>query len=316
MKLILYNDDFGVTFGLTHAVKQSYLNGTTTSTSLRTNGHAFRYALDEILPAIPGLEVGLHVNLTEGPPTADPALVPGLVNGQGFFRRSFTDYYFGLRGRGNLLAQIEVEIRAQFEEAAAHGLKLNHVNGHQHVHMIPPIFEILCRAVKDHGVKFIRIPREPFFLAPCWTENRHMICRLNLLKHFLLRHLSLRSSETLDRFGLESVGCFIGVLYTGRMTVKVLERALKMMQRRRIEMAEVLFHPADVDHEGDLTVKRVRVPEYYYLKERRIEKENLLSSEMKRLIIREKIRAVTHQMLDDDSLKGQKGWNATQGPFV
>ncbi len=302
MKLLLYNDDFGVTFGLTNAVRQSYLNGTTTSTSIRTNGHAFRYALQEVLPGIPGLEVGLHINLTEGPPTADTSLVPALVDGRGFFRKSFSDYYFGLRGRRDLLAQIEVEIRAQFEEAASQGLTLNHVNGHQHVHMIPPIFEILCRAMSDYRLKFIRVPLEPFFLAPCWKENRHMICQLNLLKHVLLRHLSLRAFETLERFGLKSVGCFIGVLYTGRMTVKVLKRALQMMEKRGIETAEVLFHPADVDHDGDRGVKRVRVPEYYYLKERKIEKENLLSSEMKRLILGDKIRTVNHRMLEAESI--------------
>lgn len=298
MKLILYNDDFGVTYGLTNAVKESFLNGTTTCASIRTNGLAFRYAVEEVMPAIPGLELGLHVNLTEGPPNADPSKVSRLIDRHGFMRRSFLGYYVALRQDRELLREIEIEIRAQFEEAVRCGLKINHVNGHQHVHMIPPVFNITCRLMREFGVKFIRVPLEPFFFSPCLEDSRHMLCHLNPVKHLLLWRLSLKALTTMRQYDLSCVGCFIGILYTGRMNVGVLKRAVKNLEQRCIDVAEVLFHPADIDHEKDAEARGKRVPHYYYSAERRFEKENLLSLEMSQFFTDRGIELVNHGLLE------------------
>ncbi len=306
MKLILYNDDFGATHGLTDAVKQSFLNGTTTSASVRTNGAAFRYAVEEVLPAIPGLEVGLHVNLTEGPPQASPAEVPRLIDPRGFLKRSFVDYYLSARHDAEVLKQVEIEIRAQFEKAAGCGLRMNHVNGHQHVHMIPGIFEMVCRMMTDYGMKFIRIPSEPFFVTRRFLDNHHMVSHLNPVKHWILRRLTPDARRVMEGYGLKCVGCFVGVLYTGRMNLGVLKKAVEKIEKRCIDAAEVLFHPADTDHEKDQGEKGVRIPRYYYLKERRLEKESLLSSEMREFLEIRKIQLVTHSDLERS---GFPGWN-------
>ena len=298
MKLILYNDDFGATYGLTNAVKESFLNGTTTCASLRTNGVAFRYAVEEIMPAIPNLELGLHVNLTEGPPQASPSDVPRLINGRGYLKRSFLDYYLSTRQDPEILRQIEIEVRAQFEKAAASGLKLNHVNGHQHVHMIPGIFEIVCRMMNEYGMDFIRIPSEPFFVSPCFHDTQHMVCHLNPLKHWVLRRLTPNALQVMNRHGLKCVGCFVGVLYTGRMNVEILRKAVEKIEKRCIGSAEVLFHPADTDHEQDQPEKGTRVPGYYYRKERRLEKDSLLSHQMREFLRQRKIQLVNHQELE------------------
>jgi len=303
MKLILYNDDFGATYGLTQAVRESYLNGTTTCASIRTNGLAFRYAVEEVIPTIPGLELGLHVNLTEGPPQASPSEVPKLINSHGYLKRSFLDYYLTARQDAELLRQIEIEVRAQFEKAAQSGLVLNHVNGHQHVHMIPSVFEIVCRIMSDYGMKFIRIPSEPFFFSPCFHDTRHMICNLNLLKFLLLRRLSLRAIETMKTSKLKWVGCFVGILYTGRMSLEAFDRAISKLQRRNLDAAEVLFHPADIDHEKDIHSRGTRVPDYYYLRERKMEKEYLLSQKMKEILRDRGIELVNHRLLESSKFR-------------
>ena len=297
MKLILYNDDFGATYGLTQAVRESYLNGTTTCASIRTNGLAFRYAVEEVMPTIPGLELGLHVNLTEGPPQAGPGNVPRLVDRRGYLRRSFLEYYWALPRQPELLKETEIEVRAQFEKAVQSGLALNHVNGHQHIHMIPAVFKMVCRIMSDYGIKYIRIPSEPFFFSPCFHDTRHMICNLNLLKFLLLRRLSLRAIETMKTFKLKWVGCFVGILYTGRMSLEAFDQAIKKLQQRNLDAAEVLFHPADINHEKDIPSRGNRVPDYYYLPERKEEKEYLLSRKMKEILRDRGIELVNHRSL-------------------
>ena len=104
-----------------------------------------------------------------------------------------------------------------------------------------------------------------------------MILNLNPIKHFLLNRLSMQAIKIIRNYGLFCVGCFVGVLYTGNMTVKTFKSAIFKLRRLNISVAEVLFHPANIDCSEDMKEKGLRIPEYYYLKERCMEKKNLLS---------------------------------------
>ena len=147
-------------------------------------------------------------------------------------------------------------------------------------------------------MKYIRIPQEPFFLCPGFEDNRHMVCHLNPVKHLLLRRLSGKALPVLKRYGLTWVGCFVGILYTGRVTVDVFKKAIRKLERRGVEAAEILFHPANIDDRNDAAAKGGRVPHYYYLKERKIEKQNLLSREMTTFLQQRQIELVTHRTLE------------------
>jgi hypothetical protein len=82
------------------------------------------------------------------------------------------------------------------------------------------------------------------------------------------------------------------------MTVNVVKSAVKKLKQRRIDAAEVLFHPADIEHEKDTPARGNRIPRYYYLKERRIEKEHLLSLELREFLEERRIELVTHRAFE------------------
>jgi chitin disaccharide deacetylase len=68
-------------------------------------------------------------------------------------------YFF----KPSLRGQLEREIRAQLERFRATGLRLDHVNGHLNMHLHPVIFRILLREAERHGIRAIRLTRDPFF---------------------------------------------------------------------------------------------------------------------------------------------------------
>jgi predicted glycoside hydrolase/deacetylase ChbG (UPF0249 family) len=60
---------------------------------------------------------------------------------------------------------IEAEVEAQLERFKATGLRLNHVDGHLNVHLVPAVVNTLCRLLPRFGTPEVRVPREGLGLA-------------------------------------------------------------------------------------------------------------------------------------------------------
>ena len=82
--LIVNADDLGWTEGVNRGITDAHRNGIVTSTSLLANGAAFQSGV-ELARSTPGLGVGVHLNLSDGPPVAPPETVTSLVNFSGEF---------------------------------------------------------------------------------------------------------------------------------------------------------------------------------------------------------------------------------------
>src|SRR5579871_2214342 len=80
--LIVNADDLGWSDGVNRGIAEGHRNGIVTSASLLANGVAFASAL-ELARATRGLGVGVHLNLSDGPPCADPESVPSLLGSDG-----------------------------------------------------------------------------------------------------------------------------------------------------------------------------------------------------------------------------------------
>ena len=91
MKAIFHNDDFGLTYGFTDAIKDSFQNGVTTSTSLRTNGFAYKYAVKLSKGPLRKIGLGLHVNITQG-----KAHTKGEVEKFGVYKYNFRKLFLKL----------------------------------------------------------------------------------------------------------------------------------------------------------------------------------------------------------------------------
>ena len=62
------------------------------------------------------------------------------------------------------LVEIEREFNAQLEKVLDCELPISHIDSHQHIHMLPKVFEITARLAEKYGVKQIRILNERFRL--------------------------------------------------------------------------------------------------------------------------------------------------------
>lgn len=204
--VIIHADDFGLAPGINRAIEEGLETGALHSASILLGGAHAEAAL-AWAASHPEFDFGVHLNLTQGRPVLAEERVPSLVDKDGRF--------FPL---GSLLArlalgrvepqEIVAEWRAQIAVTRGAGVRISHLDSHQHVHLIPKIFRgaAVRLATEEHVV--LRAMDGPGASSPTHPRLKEMglaiATRLAVGRRF--RHLiaargagiPLRDHPTLD----------------------------------------------------------------------------------------------------------------------
>jgi len=284
--IIVSADDLGLSRGITDGILDAVDNGCVTSTSIVANGTAFEYAIEQYLVR-PGLGLTVHLNLMEGRPLSRADGVDLLVDRKGRFCRSFPSLLLGYARAGDELRrrmhdQVKVEMRAQILRVSRRlgqetGLR---VDGHQHYHMIPFVFDALMELNEEFRFSYVRLLDEPFFLLDGRALSVRNHLGPNLLKHLLLKALAARARRILRARDIAHCHRFVGLLFSGNMTERSVRSALGRIRRRdRDELVELLLHPGQAAAgEEDLWAGRPELAAYYYSAQRERERDTLKSA--------------------------------------
>lgn len=166
-RLIINADDFGLTDGVNRGIIDCHKAGTVTSTTLMVNGEEAAAAA-ALAADNPGLGVGLHINLTSGPPTLPPERVASLVGRDGCFPgavKMIARLSTATVDRGEL----DAEVSAQIEACRALGVEPTHVDSHHHMHAHPVVGASLSRVCPPAGITkergYALAPHSPKALA-------------------------------------------------------------------------------------------------------------------------------------------------------
>ncbi len=140
-------DDYAMTPGVSRGILEALEAGALTATSAMTTSPTWAEAAPALLPHVGRVDLGLHLNLTSGAPLGPmPALAPGgrLPSVGAILRMART---------GALpLDEIADEVGRQMDRfAAVLGRAPDHVDGHQHVHVIGPVRSLLFAALEKRG---------------------------------------------------------------------------------------------------------------------------------------------------------------------
>ena len=143
--------------GITDAISSRTATASSSSTSLMANMPASEYAVSR-LASVPGLGIGVHLNICAGRPILHPRQVPSLLAANGQFhspsammRRLWT---WRISGR-----ELESEFRAQIQWATQRGISPTHADSHHHMHIYPAAAVPFARALAAEGIRCARAPR-------------------------------------------------------------------------------------------------------------------------------------------------------------
>ena len=246
-RIIFSADDFGLTPSVNEAVEQAHRHGILDAASLMVAAPAAADAVQRAR-AMPGLRVGLHLVVIEGPAVSPAHDIPALIGPDGEFPSNQLglgiDYFF----RPSVRRQLAAEIRAQFAAFAATGLTLDHANAHKHMHLHPTVGRMMIEIGREFGLRSVRVPAEPpSVLAQCGTQVGLGDRVLHGWTRLLRRQVRRAGMQALDH-------CF-GLAWSGHMTQ---DRVLRLLAQMPSGRSEIYFHPG-VERDG--TLRRL-MPDY------------------------------------------------------
>ena len=237
LKRIFNADDFGISKGVNAAIEQAHKKGILNSTSLMINQ---KYAGEAIEAAkqMPNLEVGLHINLTNETPAANPQDIPLLVGENGKLKNGFVNLLIlSFLHPRELAQQTEIEIKAQIKKYLQSGLKLEHLDAHRHVHLIPVIFKVVKKLAGEYNVTRIRVMNENIFNTIKQNRSRSYLFDGGIIKYLLLRFLSWWNGYKSDVY-------FYTILFTCKISSEQFEN---VKIPHGYKAVEVMIHPGRPD---------------------------------------------------------------------
>jgi hopanoid biosynthesis associated protein HpnK len=241
--LVVTGDDFGSSADVNGAIVGAHRLGVLTAASLMVTGAAAEEAV-ALARENPTLAVGLHLVLVDGRAALPMGQIPNLVGPGGLFPRS--PLRAGLRYRFSRAARSELrlEIREQLEGFRRTGLRLDHLDGHHHLHLHPVVIDVLLELSREFEIPTIRLPSEE--LGTAFALDRHNRIR-NAVWSPIFRALRRRAAVRLASAGIGFAHRVYGLFATGAVDEAYLLRLLPRMRGTRVEL---YAHPSLAEADG------------------------------------------------------------------
>jgi chitin disaccharide deacetylase len=235
-RLIIHADDFGLNEKVNAGILKAHLEGNLTSASVMANGAAFEHAV-EICSTLQTLDIGVHLTLVGERPILAGDKVKTLVNTRGRFHdhaRQFVQRYFcGFIS----LNDVRLELDAQIQKVLNTGIRISHLDSHQHLHMLPSILKVSVELAKKYNIPSIRFPREKFYFE-MFREWRLLPRIMQLLVLGIFCYLGRNMDAVRTDF-------FFGFLFGGNLNKQNFLKILKRLPQSGI--CEIMCHPGAGD---------------------------------------------------------------------
>ena len=233
-KLIVNADDFGRHVLINDAVIQGHVEGCITSATLMPSAAAFDDAVSKAA-AHPTLGVGVHLTLIGEKPLLPPEQIPSLVDENGHLAEKYPQFMARFFKGAIRLDEVRAELAAQMQKVIASGLRVTHIDSHQHLHVLPGVIDIALELAAAHNINAVRIPSVPLsFTGGYSCTPGQFVGRSGLI---FLAALARRKAR---QRGFRTPDHFYGIVAGGGLREASL---LEILQKLPAGSTEIMIHP-------------------------------------------------------------------------
>ncbi|HNX58164.1 MAG TPA: ChbG/HpnK family deacetylase [Spirochaetota bacterium] len=240
-ELIITADDFGLSPAINRAITDLYIKKAVTRTSLLINSEFTGNALSLMQKQCPDMPVGIHLTLTCGRCCSNTKDIPLLSDASGNMKLTYGKLLLLIMNpftKKKILRQIEIEFEAQLMTLKKRNIRVSHMDGHQHVHMMPGIFPIVAKLAEKNAVPDVRIVNENFFLTRRSLNRTAKVSPAGLVKFVILKVFSIIAMSGQSRY-------FFSILHSCRMKPGMIDFEKFIQLSDRFDVIEIMLHPGD-----------------------------------------------------------------------
>jgi predicted glycoside hydrolase/deacetylase ChbG (UPF0249 family) len=235
----------------------------------------------KIAKQLPGLGIGVHLNLTDGQPVSKDADVQLLVNTDGQFAYSTTKLSFYSFVSPRFRNATKVELAAQIRWAVERDIRPTHLDSHKHIHSFPAIYPLVCDLARQFEIPAIRFTYEPgSFSSMPWS-----LPSSDGKKKARLIRIMARINRLQDPSFFKT-DVLLGVAHTGKIDTDFF-RAVALYNRAPV--AEIMTHPGFTEGLEKFKTKLVQ--------QRKIELDTLCNEKTKQCLRNAGIKLVHYGQL-------------------
>ncbi len=231
-KLIVTADDFGLTKGINEGIIDAHRRGIVTRTSIIANGEAFEHAV-LLSKQNKDLKIGVHLTLVEESPISQPDKIKSLIGSNEKFLINCKAFLNRYVLRKIHLNEVYIEWESQIQKVLNSGIGINHIDSHQHLHMLPGLFNNAIDLAYKYKINKIRM-------------FHHDIIRIRNFKELVLTFLSDINKRKIQYSGITFSDNFWGLKHSGNIDEN---NILKLLDNIEHGTTEMMCHPGYADNE-------------------------------------------------------------------
>ena len=238
--MILTCDDFGIHKDIDKSIIQLCKKKKVDAVSVICCGKSFSNSSKSLLKYRDDISIGIHATWVEEKSISKIKNISSLITKNNYFNHNFKSFYikwlFGLVS----LKHLEIELENQILKMMRVFGRIDHLDSHQHIHMIPEIFKLCINMAEKYEIPRIRIVDEIF------TPNLNRIYDpIKLIGEKCLKVWAKKNRKYLKKSSIKSTRSFFGVRYSGNFDL-IQDYLKSMIKERREEDIEINFHPAHI----------------------------------------------------------------------
>jgi predicted glycoside hydrolase/deacetylase ChbG (UPF0249 family) len=184
------------------------------------------------------LGTGAHLAAVgEDPPLLSAREVPTLVDRRGRLRLSFRQFLPLLAARRIDLDDLRREFEAQLDRIESSGVRVDHVDTHQNLHLWPSVRDVVLDLMDQRGLSALRVTRS----SARWVTG------------VAVRRFATGLTRAADRRGIAYPAASTGLDEAGHLDEQGMVAAVRSLASTGAESAELATHPGE---HGDAALER------------------------------------------------------------